>query len=270
MTSADIRLGRWQDVLTDVECDALICDPPYSARTHEASTDDALNGSGRVHGRAYEHAKTGRREKPKGSARAPGAPRKDGPGWEERWAANGGERRALNYAAWTPDDVREFVTRWAPRTRGWMVCFTSHDLCPTYAEALEAAGRYVFAPLPWFSPGSRVRLSGDGPSSWMCWIMVSRPRHAPYAKWGTLPGGYQTTPEACEVVGGKPLGLMQAIVRDYSRPGDLVCDPFVGSGTTAVAALSEGRRFVGSEAKPEHYEIAKRRLAKGYTPSLFT
>ena len=72
-----------------------------------------------------------------------------------------------------------------------------------------------------------------------------------------------------EVVGGKPLALMAAIVRDYSRPGDLVCDPFVGSGTTALAALSEGRRFVGSEQKPEHYEIARRRLDRGYTPTMF-
>ena len=63
---------------------------------------------------------------------------------------------------------------------------------------------------------------------------------------------------------------MQSIVRDYSRPGDLVCDPFCGSGTTAIAALQEGRRFVGSEAKPEHHAIAMRRIAKGYTPSMFS
>lgn len=37
--SADLRLGRWQDVLADVECDALICDPPYSARTHKGHDD---------------------------------------------------------------------------------------------------------------------------------------------------------------------------------------------------------------------------------------
>lgn len=242
MTSADLRLGRWQDVLTDVECDALICDPPYSARTHEGHDDS--EGVVRKGQPGAVNKSTGQIEK----------------GWD---------RRALNYNAWTPDDVTEFVSSLAPRCRGWFVAFTSHDLCPIYAEALEAAGRYVFAPLPWFSPGSRVRLSGDGPSSWTCWIMVARPRHAPYAKWGTLPGGYMTPPEACEVVGGKPLGLMRAIVRDYSRPGDLVCDPFVGSGTTAVAALSEGRRFVGSEQKPEHYEIARRRIDRGYTPTMF-
>lgn len=234
----DLRLGRWQDVLADVECDALICDPPYSARTHEGhDASAAVPGGGwtDVNGRAY---------------------------------AGPAPRRQLNYATWTPDDVRAFVASWAPRTRGWIVAFTSHDLCPVYADSLEAAGRYVFAPLPWFSPGSRVRLSGDGPSSWTCWIMVARPRSDTYHRWGTLPGGYQTPPEACEVVGGKPLGLIRAIVRDYSRPGDLVCDPFAGSGTTLIAAAAEGRRAIGSEEKPEHFEIAQRRIARGYTPTM--
>jgi site-specific DNA-methyltransferase (adenine-specific) len=242
--TADIRLGRWQDVLADVTCDALICDPPYSARTHEGHDDSAAEHRG-AH------------------------PRKGGPDWEERWQQNGGRRRSINYAAWTADDVRGFVSSWAPRVGGWMVFFTSHDLAPVFSSSLEEEGRYVFSPLPFFSPGSRVRLSGDGPSSWTCWIVVARPRCAPYAKWGTLPGGYVHPPEACEVVGGKPLGLMRAIVRDYSRPGDLVCDPFLGSGTTAIAALSEGRRFVGSEEKPEHMDIIRRRLARGHTVDFF-
>lgn len=219
----DLRFGRWQDVLGDVECEALVTDPPYSARVHggHAVGDDMS------------------------------------------------QRRSLNYAAFTPDDVREFIASWAPRTKGWMVCFTSHDLCDTYSAAMEAAGRYVFAPLPFFSPGSRVRLSGDGPSSWTCWMVVSRPRHAPYAKWGTLPGGYVFPPEKSAVVGGKPLALMQSIVRDYSRPGDFVCDPFAGAGTTALACAIEGRRCVTSEAMQEHYEIARDRLARGYTPVMF-
>jgi hypothetical protein len=177
-------------------------------------------------------------------------------------------RRALNYATFTPDDVHTFVDSMAPRCAGWFVAFTSHDLVSAYTDALEAHDRYVFAPLPFFSPGSRVRLSGDGPSSWTCWIVVARPRHAPYSKWGTLPGGYMVPPERCEVVGGKPLALMAAIVRDYSRPGDLVVDPFCGSGTTALAAAMEGRRCITSEEKPEHYEIARKRLDRGYQPGL--
>jgi site-specific DNA-methyltransferase (adenine-specific) len=62
---------------------------------------------------------------------------------------------------------------------------------------------------------------------------------------------------------------MRAIVRDYSRPGDLIVDPFCGSGTTAIAAASESRRCITSEELPDHYEIARKRIARGYTPDLF-
>jgi hypothetical protein len=175
-------------------------------------------------------------------------------------------RAPINYTGWTPADVHAFVDSWAPRCAGWFVAFTSHDLVSAYTDALETHDRYVFAPLPFFSPGSRVRLSGDGPSSWTCWIVVARPRSL--NRWGTLPGGYMVWPERCEVVGGKPLALMAAIVRDYSRPGDLIVDPFCGSGTTALAAAMEGRRCITSEEKPEHYAIAKRRLDRGYQPGL--
>jgi site-specific DNA-methyltransferase (adenine-specific) len=248
----DLRLGRWQDALADVTtCDAVICDPPYSGVTHDGHDGGAVPDLGRGRGPVR-----------------PG--RADSRYANDRWEANGGERRALNYDAWTGDDVRAFVDSWAPRCAGWFVAFTSHDLCADYTAALEAHDRYVFAPLPFFSPGSRVRLSGDGPSSWTCWIVVARPRHAPYAKWGTLPGGYMVPPERCEVVGGKPLALMAAIVRDYSRPGDLIVDPFCGSGTTALAAAMEGRRCITSEEKPEHYAIARKRLDKGYQPCLLT
>jgi site-specific DNA-methyltransferase (adenine-specific) len=62
---------------------------------------------------------------------------------------------------------------------------------------------------------------------------------------------------------------MRAIVRDYSRPGDIVCDPCSGAATTLLAALTEGRRAVGAEAKPAHFEAACARLKKGWTTPLF-
>jgi site-specific DNA-methyltransferase (adenine-specific) len=48
----------------------------------------------------------------------------------------------------------------------------------------------------------------------------------------------------------KPLALMDVLVRLFSEPGELILDPFAGSGTTGVAALRLGRRFVGWEMNP--------------------
>ncbi len=50
-------------------------------------------------------------------------------------------------------------------------------------------------------------------------------------------------------------------IRRLTVPGALVCDPFTGSGTTAVVALDLGRRFVGAELDPETYLVARQRIA---------
>ncbi len=59
---------------------------------------------------------------------------------------------------------------------------------------------------------------------------------------------------------GKPLPLMDALVQ-VCPPGT-VLDPFTGSGTTGVAALRAGRRFVGCEREAAYYDIASERLSK--------
>lgn len=58
----------------------------------------------------------------------------------------------------------------------------------------------------------------------------------------------------------KPTALMAYLVNTYTNPGDLILDPFAGSGTTGVAALRGGRRFVGSELSPEYHAVALKRL----------
>jgi site-specific DNA-methyltransferase (adenine-specific) len=58
----------------------------------------------------------------------------------------------------------------------------------------------------------------------------------------------------------KPLALMRYLVRLVTRKGGLVLDPFMGSGTTGIAAVQEGIRFVGIEKDEHYYEIAKSRV----------
>lgn len=58
----------------------------------------------------------------------------------------------------------------------------------------------------------------------------------------------------------KPLYLLERIILSASRPGELVLDPFCGSGTTGVAALLHGRRFLGFDISEEYLRIAKARM----------
>jgi DNA modification methylase len=57
-----------------------------------------------------------------------------------------------------------------------------------------------------------------------------------------------------------PLDLAKAVIQAWSKPGDLVCDPYTGSGTTGIAALELGRRFVGAELLPRYYHHARERI----------
>jgi site-specific DNA-methyltransferase (adenine-specific) len=222
----DLRFGDSYEVLRDVECNACIGDPPYSARTHA--------------------------------------------GHDSQQQSDAAERRKLSYTAFTPDDVNTFVDFWHPRTRGWMAIMSCSDLSPVYRAAFERVGRCSFAPVVCVIRGMTVRMAGDGPSSWAIYLNVARPRTEEFARWGTLPGAYPTTRKTKGHIGGKPLSLMTAIVSDYSREGDLVCDPCMGFGTTALAAKSLGRRFVGAEQERETYDRAKERLSGSVQVEMFS
>lgn len=65
----------------------------------------------------------------------------------------------------------------------------------------------------------------------------------------------------------KPVQLMSAVLR-WTR--GLVCDPFMGSGTTGIACMHAGRPFIGIENKPQHFETACRRIRDAHArPNLF-
>lgn len=59
----------------------------------------------------------------------------------------------------------------------------------------------------------------------------------------------------------KPVALIRHLLRLICKPGDVVLDPFVGSGTHGVAATREGLSFIGCDLDPGHVEIARRRIA---------
>lgn len=70
----------------------------------------------------------------------------------------------------------------------------------------------------------------------------------------------------------KPVALMEMYIRNSTKPGDIVLDPFMGSGTTGVAALKAGRRFIGIELENKWFKVAKNRISeasKNHQNSLF-
>lgn len=76
---------------------------------------------------------------------------------------------------------------------------------------------------------------------------------------------WEIPPESARRVGHPapfPLELAARVIRLYTFAGDVVLDPFMGSGTTCAAAVREGRRYVGYEVSAEYCGLAERRIAE--------
>ena len=64
-----------------------------------------------------------------------------------------------------------------------------------------------------------------------------------------------------------PVELPERFIRLYTYVGDVVLDPFLGSGSTAVAAVRTGRRYVGYDTDPEYVAIAEARIDEAREPT---
>ncbi len=227
----ELRLGRWQDVLAGIPVDHTITDAPYGPRTHAGYRSGGVSA-----GSISEQA------------------------------------GIIEYDPLTEADVAEFGLTVVPHTRGWVVVFGCHQTQAWWAKMLDESGRLVFAPVAWIRRDAPPRFSGDGPQRSAEWITAARPRER--TSCGSLPGYYLVNRVEGPVNGSlmpgqKNLTGMRALVRDYTLPGELVCDPFAGTGTTLLAAVSEGRRAIGAEMDPGRFELAVKRLRAGYTPDLY-
>lgn len=247
-----------------VTVDALIVDAPYSERTH-AGHDGGTASANRVLSWAKGREARGATKMSRGVTVKMRV---------DHALKHGASRRGIDYIAWDRADVEAFVFAWSDRC-GWLLSLTDHVLAAEWDAACEAVGRYTFAPIACLERGSRIRLDGTGPPQWSTWLVAtlqaSRPSsrefldewHSKRWEHGLAPqGGYFGGAEKKAVTGGKPLWLMRAIVGDYSAPGDLVCDPCMGAGTTLVAAVELGRRAIGCEPDAGRFETACKRLAK--------
>lgn len=67
----------------------------------------------------------------------------------------------------------------------------------------------------------------------------------------------------------KPIRLISHLIRLFTQENQIILDPFLGSGSHALAALSENRRFIGFEIEKKYFDIAQERVEKFYKERLF-
>lgn len=87
-----------------------------------------------------------------------------------------------------------------------------------------------------------------------------------YGEFGQRFNVWNMSPEQSNAKRCHPAQFPEALARDHvlswSNPGDIVLDPFMGSGTTGIACIHTGRRFIGMEIDNEYFDIAKERIKK--------
>jgi site-specific DNA-methyltransferase (adenine-specific) len=172
------------------------------------------------------------------------------------------DQRAYGYwcALWLAESAR--VTK----AGGVALMFTDWRQLPATTDALQSGGWVWRGIVPWFKPNARPMAGRfTAACEYVAWGSNGAMPVTFDGTMATLPGFYQShPPRDREHQTQKPLDVMRDLVQIVPK-GGTVLDPFAGSGTTGVAALAEGRRFIGVEITDHYAEVAANRLRQAAT-----
>lgn len=217
--------------LADESVDSVICDPPYSRE---------------VLGRSVVNR---------------------GPGHGGRLHV---EKRAIGYDGFGPEDIARTAPQLARIAKRWIVVFCDIESAHLWRFELKSGGAKYIRTGAWVKPNAQPQMSGDRPGVGFEAIVIAH--SAGRCRWngGGMPAVW-TAPfpsagsaerNSAKHPTPKPLAIIEALVRDFTDLGELVCDPFAGSGTTGVACKRLGRGFIGWERDAKYARAAKKRIAE--------
>lgn len=233
-TPLDVRLGdciEGMAAMADRSVDHVICDPPYSARVHSKSMRGA-NG----------------------------------------WKGEISVARELGFDHLDEVAMLASAGAFARLAKRWILVFCDVESSHRWSEALSMYGAEVMRIGAWIKVGGAPQFTGDRPGVGFEAIVIAHAartsgrtrwngggRHAVWSHPIVLDRGDGNEKRVHTTQ--KPVTLMESLVNDFTDAGDLVLDPFAGSGTTGVAALRNGRRFIGFERDAKYHAIAMKRLS---------
>lgn len=151
-------------------------------------------------------------------------------------------------------------------SRGWTLVFCQAEAIYLWRRELENAGASWRRPMVWIKPDGQPQLTGDRPgmgyeSIAAAWAGTEKSSWNGGGKHGVYTFGKSDVGGQAHVhPTQKPVALMSTLIRDFTSPGDIILDPYCGSGSTGVAAVRMGRRFIGFELNAGYAATARRRL----------
>jgi site-specific DNA-methyltransferase (adenine-specific) len=148
-----------------------------------------------------------------------------------------------------------FVNACVDLSHRWVVmtCATTH--------ALESCNRDDFVRLGvWIKPNGAPQFTGDRPGTG--WEAVAIFHRNGKKRWngGGHHAVWQYNIESGQHPTQKPIQLFSKFIEQFTDVSETILDPFMGSGTTGVAAIQLGRKFIGIEREPKYFEIACKRI----------
>ncbi|CAK8987140.1 Portal protein [Cleaved into: Protein B*] [Durusdinium trenchii] len=211
------------------EFDAVIADPPYEANMH-----------------------ADRRGKKSYGARA-----------RIRQEGNANPD-AVDFASIEPirDDVAKLMTA---ASRSWVLAFCTSEGVYPWKLALEDAGAKYKRACVWVKPDSSPQFNGECPANGSesfvtAWAGEGRARWNGGGRRNVWTCPSRSASRTGEHPTEKPLSLMAELVGLFTNAGASILDPFMGSGTTGIAACDLGRAFVGIERDETYFDLACRRF----------
>lgn len=228
MPDVTLILGDCLDVLKglpDGSIDAVVTDPPYGINYH--------------HGNQA------------------GGPRSTGgkPTCQVKWPSIAGDSEIDG--RWLAEAFRVL------KVGGAAYLCTRQDVEPEWRRLVVAAGFTFKQRLTWHKRvGGKGDLAGTYAPTTEDVIFASKGRHRLNRRPSMLLDvGCVPTWEYRHHPHQKPVALPRLLMEASTRPGDLVLDPYMGSGTTGMACMMTGRRFIGIESDPTYFVVAEARIA---------
>jgi site-specific DNA-methyltransferase (adenine-specific) len=159
----------------------------------------------------------------------------------------------LGFEGISLEELTAYAAQWVALARRWVVfsCEWKH------AHAIANLVRLGI----WRKPDGAPQFTGDRPGTG--WEAIAICHRDGKKRWNG--GGKHAVWTVPKGIGDghptqKPVALLKAWVADFSDEGETILDPFMGSGTTGVAAVTMARNFVGIERDPKWFDLACRRI----------